>query len=60
MKELDDVFDENQWKEPTEENKKDELDRYGSVYIYKNKIVPRKFLTKKVLNWFADEEFEQL
>lgn len=51
-------MDTSSWKLDTAENKQAELDKYGEVYVYGNKIVPRECLTKKMIAWFRDEEVE--
>lgn len=51
-------MDTSSWKLDTAENKQAELDKYGEVYVYGNKIVPREYLTKKMIAWFRDEEVE--
>ena len=46
---MDDI---SKWLDATEENKEYILNKYGEVYVYKDKIVPRDKLTPKLKEWF--------
>ena len=43
-----------EWLNANKENKEIELLKYGQIFIYKNKIIPIKYLTKEVIDWFQD------
>jgi len=47
------------WSNNTPKNKEDELNKYGEVFIYRDKIIPHNLINGKVRRWFEDREEDE-
>ena len=45
-------MDTRTWSKATEENKEAYLEKYGEVFVYKDKIVPPILITKEIREWY--------